>query len=101
MKTKRILHLVKTWDAGANFADRYTVCLRGYYFTMSENADKPNGICQAYFPDVSQFIFGTRVNFFDLPTGTQKQIEKVYSRFISRTRRYEKCSQVRNIQRGK
>ena len=75
----------KVFDAGEKWIDRYTVFFdTGDVYTMSENADMPNGFCM-YNGNIEEDNILTKcclrinlyspINIEDLPKGTKRKIK--------------------------
>ena len=79
----------KTKDTGSEFFDRYNVMFSEDggpglvdLFTMSFNANQPNGVCCFHGDCADYEVDGKEVPFRELPTGLQKQIvntERAYT----------------------
>ena len=41
-------HTVEVYDNGGKTCDRYTAIIDGHVYTMSDNANMPNGVCLYY-----------------------------------------------------
>ena len=69
---------VTIYDAGEQYADRYTVLMHDTHdaYTMSDDANMPNGVCM--YVNYTQYRAHVHtlpvVAFADLPQGTQRQI---------------------------
>jgi hypothetical protein len=69
--------ILKVWDNGGKTIDRYLVRIRNDYYTMSHNANQPNGVNMylGEYPDITES--GNPINKKDyklLPVGLRKAI---------------------------